>query len=227
MKKYEFVSKSEYRPVRVELEEILKKVQNIVRDEFTFQFKLVGSGKRHLITREINGNKGFDFDYNLILNYSKLNNSFINDPKTVKSILMNAFKQAIKGTNYSNPEDSTTSITIKVKDIENSKIIHSCDFAIIYYPNKGQDDCYKYIRFNKPTNYTWETREISKNINVKLEWLKNNVSNYWNLIKEKYLKLKNNNTDTNKHSFQLYYETINNLYDEYHKNNNWFDLFKI
>ena len=61
MSKYEFVPKSEYLPVRIGLEKILKEVQNIIRDEFTFQFRLVGSGNKHLITREINGNKGFDF----------------------------------------------------------------------------------------------------------------------------------------------------------------------
>ena len=64
MPKYEYVSKNEYQPVREELEEIIKKVQNLVRDDFTFQFKLVGSGGKHLITREVGGNKGFDFDYN-------------------------------------------------------------------------------------------------------------------------------------------------------------------
>ena len=33
--------------------------------------------------------------------------------------------------------------------------------------------------------------------------------------KEEYLKLKNNNKDPNKHSFQLFYETINNVYNHY------------
>lgn len=216
MSKYEFVPKREYLPVRIELEKILKEVQNIIRDEFTFQFRLVGSGNKHLITREINGNKGFDFDYNLILNHPKSSVGYYWLPKYAKETLMKAFRKVVKGTNYSDPEDSTTSITIKVKDYKNSKIFHSCDFAIIYYPNDEQYDYYKYIRFNKPTNYTWEIRTISKNIDDKLEWLKHNVPNYWTLIKEHYLHLKNTNKDKNKHSFQLYYETINNLYNGYH-----------
>lgn len=215
MSKYEFVNRSEYLPVRNELEQIIKNVQNIIRKEFTFQFKLVGSGNKHLITREVNGNKGFDFDYNLILNHPKSSDGYYLKPKYAKETLIKAFRQVVKGTKYSDPEDSTTSITIKVKDVKNSKIIHSCDFAIIYYPDDEQYDYYKYIRFNKPTNYTWEIRNISKNIDVKLDWLKHNVPNYWNLIKEKYLYLKNTNKDKNKHSFQLYYETINNLYNEY------------
>ena len=63
MSKYEFVTKKEYSPIRIELEAIIKNVQIILRKEFTFQFKLVGSGNRHLITREKDGNKCFDFDY--------------------------------------------------------------------------------------------------------------------------------------------------------------------
>ena len=56
MNKYEFVPKSEYTPVRNELEKIIKEVQRLLHDDFTFQFKLVGSGNKHLITRKINGN---------------------------------------------------------------------------------------------------------------------------------------------------------------------------
>lgn len=220
MNKYEFVPKSEYMPVRIELEKIIKKVQRLLHDEFTFQFKLVGSGGKHLITRKINGNKGFDFDYNIILNHRKSNEGYYWKPKYAKETLINAFREVVKDTEYSDPENSTTSITIKVKDRKNSKIIHSCDFAVIYYPNDAEDNHYKYIRFNKPTHYTWEIRNISKNIDDKLYWLKENVKNYWNILKEHYLNLKNINQDENKHSFQLYYETINNIYNKFHNNRN-------
>lgn len=220
MNKYEFVPKSEYSPVRNELEKIIKEVQRFLHNDFTFQFKLVGSGGKHLITRKINGNKGFDFDYNIILNHPKSNEGYYWKPKYAKETLINAFRKVVKDTAYSDPENSTTSITIKVKDRKNSKIIHSCDFAVIYYPNDEDYNYYKYIRFNKPTNYTWEIRNISKNIDYKLDWLKENVDNYWNILKEHYLNLKNINQDENKHSFQLYYETINNLYNEFYNKRN-------
>ena len=65
---YEYVPKTEYQPVRNELEQIIHRVQNLLRERgMTFQYHLIGSGNRHLITREKDGNKGFDFDYNLIL----------------------------------------------------------------------------------------------------------------------------------------------------------------
>ena len=47
---YEFVPKAEYEPVRIELEAIIRKVQNILRDEiFTFQYQLVVVGKSTLL----------------------------------------------------------------------------------------------------------------------------------------------------------------------------------
>lgn len=100
--KYEFVKKSEYEPVRNEIESIIKKVQNLVREDFTFQFKLVGSGNKHLITRVVNGNRGFDFDYNLILNCEK---GYYWKPKFAKEKLLIAFDEAVKGTKYDHPEN--------------------------------------------------------------------------------------------------------------------------
>lgn len=64
---FEYVPKSEYKPLRDYVENTIKKVQTEFREKniLTFQFYRIRSvGKRHLITRAINGNKGFDFDYN-------------------------------------------------------------------------------------------------------------------------------------------------------------------
>ena len=71
---YEYVSKAEYKPYKEEIESIIKKVQKIMKTEYdtTFQFKLIGSAKRHLVTKIKDGNRGYDFDYNLILQKSDL-----------------------------------------------------------------------------------------------------------------------------------------------------------
>lgn len=216
MPKYEYVSKNEYKPVREELEAIIKKVQNLVRDDFTFQFKLVGSGGKHLITREVGGNKGFDFDYNLILNCDEGKRW---KPDFAKKTLMKAFNEAVKGTRYDYPEDSTTAITIKVKDTKHSKIIHSCDFAIIHYPDleEDEDSYFMYVKHEKQRDkYTWEIRDCSKNYDAKIEWLKDNVNGYWDEIKDEYLKIKEANNNPNKHSFQLYFEAVSNVFNYYY-----------
>lgn len=71
---YEYVSKAEYKPYKEEIESIIKKVQKIMKTEYdtTFQFKLIGSANRHLVTKIKDGNRGYDFDYNLILQKSDL-----------------------------------------------------------------------------------------------------------------------------------------------------------
>ncbi len=213
MSKYEYVNKNEYRPVREELEDIIKKAQIILKKNdtgITFQYELIGSGSKHLITRVKGGNKGFDFDYNLILNCEE---GHYWKPKYARQEVTKAIDEAIKGTKYDHPQNSAVAITIKVKDTKQSKIIHSCDFAVVYYPNENSDE-HKYVHLNTSTNqYTWEIRKYTKNYRDKLDWLKESVDGYWDEIKEEYLKLKNNNKDPNKRSFQLFYETINNVFN--------------
>ena len=212
MSKYEYVSKSEYRPVRDELEGIIKKAQKILKknSKITFRFELIGSGSKHLITKVKGGNKGFDFDYNLILNCEE---GYYWKPNFARQEVTRAIDEAIKGTKYDHPQNSSVAITIKVKDTKHSKIIHSCDFAVVYYPDENSDE-HKYVRLNTSNNqYTWEIRKYTKDYHAKLNWLKENVNGYWDEIKEEYLKLKDNNKDPNKRSFQLFYEAINNVYN--------------
>ena len=63
----------------------------------TFQFHLIGSGKRHLVTRIKGGNNGYDFDYNLIL--SPPGNGYRYDAKIIKQNFMTALKQLCKEQN--------------------------------------------------------------------------------------------------------------------------------
>ncbi len=146
---YEYVKKSEYAPVRKELEEIIKRVQNEMRKTYglTFQFQLIGSGKRHLVTRIRGGNSGYDFDYNLII--QRWGDMYNSKDMVVKQGFMDAFKEAVKGTPYSSPKDSTSAITIKVIDRKQKKILRSCDFAIIYYKDYSVNNGYYYLRNDK------------------------------------------------------------------------------
>ena len=87
--------------------------------------------------RDTSSNKGYDFDYNLILpNKPQLKAAKVNEYFRL------AFNYAVKGTAYKCPEDSTTVLTIKVVSKKQSKIARSCDFAIIYYPYEDADDGY-------------------------------------------------------------------------------------
>ncbi len=222
MHEYEYVTRAEYQPVRERLEKIIRQVQVVMRKKYktTFQFRLIGSGKRHLITRIKGGNTGYDFDYNLILQAPETGYRYLAD--VVKEQFMSAFREALKGTEYSNPKDSTSAITIKVVDKEHSRIVHSCDFAIIYYDEDKIENGYCYLKCQKDRrtgekNYVFELRSTSRDIDSVLDYVLE-YKNGWNYIREEYLTLKNNNRDPDKHSFSLYLEAVHNvanwLYDE-------------
>lgn len=215
MHEYEYVARAEYQPVRERLEQIIHKVQTVMREKYdtTFQYRLIGSGKKHLITRIKGGNAGFDFDYNLVLQAPE--SGYVYRADVVKQQFMTAFREALKGTEYRDPQDSTSAITIKVVDKRNSRIVHSCDFAIIYYDEDLIENGYFYLKCQKnrnigTSNYVFEMRSTSKDIDSVLADVLE-YKNGWNYIREEYLTLKNNNRDPNKHSFSLYLEAIHNV----------------
>lgn len=211
---YEYVKRNEYQSIRLELERIIQKTHQYMRKEYnlTFQHKLIGSGSKHLVTRIKGGNKGFDFDYNFIIPHP--GEGYYWKADVIKSQFTEALKFALKGTKYSNPNDSTSAITIKVVDRNNSRILHSCDFAIIYYSEDDDFNGYYYLKnWKKHGRYSFEQRFASSNVNEKLDYILS-FQNGWNIIREEYLKLKNANKDINKKSFVLYLETINNVYNQ-------------
>ena len=210
---YEYVKKSEYTPIRKELEEIIKRTQIVMKKNYglAFQFRLIGSGRKHLITRIQDGNKGFDFDYNLIIPHP--GNGYFYKADIIKQNFINSLKTALKGTQYSFPKDSTSTITIKVVDKKNKKICYRCDFAIIYYGYYDETDGYYYLRNNKKQgSYTFAFRTLNSNIEKKV----NEILEYdgWNYIREEYLLLKNINKKNVKHSYSLYIEAVNNVYNQ-------------
>ncbi len=210
---YEYVEKSEYAPVRKELEQIINRVQVHMRKNYglTFQFRLIGSGQRHLVTRIKGGNRGYDFDYNLILTPPDDGYHYI--AKVIKDKFMTALKAALQGTEYSFPQDSTSSITIKVVDKGKKKIEHSCDFAIIYYGSNDGYEGYYYLRNNKSQqSYQFVFRTPNPDIDEKVQEIIRDKG--WPYIREEYLLLKDINEGNGKPSFSLYAEAVNNVYNQ-------------
>ena len=76
-----------------------------------------------------------------------------NHPKEIRNILRNAFDKFNRPFQYDYTEDSTRVLTIKVKDRQNSKILHSADFAIVNdYYDKHDNKNQEYIHYNKKQN---------------------------------------------------------------------------
>ena len=209
---YEYVTRAEYSPVQKDVEAIIRKAQRIMKEKYDFHFsyELIGSGKKHLITRKKNSNTGYDFDYNLIID--PLENGYRYVAKKVNELFRLAFNEACKDSRFECPEDSTSVLTLKCVDRKNKRIKYSFDIAIIYYASDDLDDGYYYLKNWKNGGYSFVFRKLSKNVDWKLDEILN-YDNGWNMIREEYLKLKNANNDNNKKSYVLYLEAINNVYN--------------
>lgn len=207
MHHFEYVSKKQAASYKAELIEIIHRVQDEVRDDFTFQFTFIGSSSRNMITFDPTTNIGFDFDVNIEVNDDDKNYK----PDEIRMILRNALTRISRQYGYDRCEDSTRVITIKTIDHWHSRISHSCDFAIVYEGKDGQ----QYIRFNKATgSYTWEfQKQPNRELEKRADFLKKN--DHWAEVRYVYLDKKNNNDNPDKHSRSLYAETINECYSYY------------
>ena len=218
MHDFEYVPKEEWKPIRDELFEIIHKLQREVSADFTFQYHFVGSSKRKMITRDRNSNIGFDFDVNIEVNTPNEDYS----AKEIRNILhkglnkiTNPYGYPIFGYDYT--EDSTRVLTIRVKDKINSRILHSCDFCIIYECGNGRQ---QFIRYNKKQkSYSWEYQPKGyMKLPSKIEWIKKH--RLWQQVRDTYIYKKNINTDDNKKSRSIFAETIHQICQQngYYKN---------
>ena len=204
MHDFRYVTKNEAKPIKEELYQILYEVQDLVRDHFTFKFTPVGSSSRNMITYDAKSNIGFDFDINIEVNDDDENF----EPKEIRTILRNAIDRVAPRYGYKHCEDSTRVLTIKKVNTSSSRIIHSCDFAIVYNCSGGRQ---QYIRFNKEKNYySWEYQgDGFVVLDKKIDWLKKNK--LWGELQDYYIVKKNKNDNPDKHSRSIFAESVNEM----------------
>lgn len=201
---FQYVSKKEIAPVKKQVIELIGLVQDDVREQFTFQYEFIGSVQRNMVTYDVKSNIGFDFDINIMVNDDNEDYS----AKEIKQILMRAFNKYARKYRYDFCEDSTRVFTVKVKDRKNSRILHSCDFAIVNNYGDGQQE---YIRFNKKSNmYNWvEQSDGFYLLPKKIEFCKEN--SLWTEVRDTYIEKKNRNTDKHKKSRSIFADTIHQV----------------
>ncbi len=207
MHDFVYVTKASAQSVKNELIQIIHEVQDLIEEYFTFQFKPVGSSSRNMITYDRKSNIGYDFDFDLEINDDDENYT----PEEIRHIIKNAIDQVAPRFGYKYCEDSTRVLTIKKVNIFTSRILHSCDFAIVYNCEDGRQ---QYIRFNKDhNNYTWEYQGKGfKRLENKITWLMAN--GYWGELQDYYIYKKNCNNNPNKHSRSIFAESINEMYQK-------------
>lgn len=201
---FQYVSKKEAAKVKNVLIEMIHEVQDIVRDNFTFDFWFVGSSKNNMITYDLKSNIGFDFDVNIQVNDD--DKEYF--PDEIKHILRLAFDKVVRKYGYSYCEDSTRVLTIKFIDYRCSIILHSCDFAIVYNCEDGKQ---RYIRYNKKQQfYSWEFQQNPYQLlSERIELLKKNK--LWNELRDYYIEKKNRNVNPDKRSRAILAESVNEV----------------
>ena len=205
---YNFVYISKHDPkvkaAYKEINQMLSELHKIVKKKFTFRTEVIGSYKRNMITYDIKSNIGFDFDFNIIVNPNAYNHS----AKEIKEvILLEAFKTLAQKYHFDKVENSTRVITLKKIDKKKSKILYSCDFAIV---NK------------QANNYQWcKQSEGFFNYEEKCNWLIDDEDDQSlrNTLRDElrslYLEKKNKNTNPNLHSRQLLAQTVHEMCQYY------------
>ncbi|MBR7152725.1 MAG: hypothetical protein IKD00_03150 [Candidatus Methanomethylophilaceae archaeon] len=211
VKKYEFVSEKELKPAWDVCSSCLDVAKGITkRKGYPFECYPIGSFERKLVTREIGGNKGFDIDVDLVID--EPSNGGKGMGKEIFDIFFDAVRKSFKETEFSDPEDSTSVMTLKCKDPKNSRIIYSIDLAIMFYDDCG---CAHVLHHYKDNGGYGFQKRFSDGVLDKEEWVEENIDH--DVIADEYLRLKNRNRDPSKHSRSIYFETINNLYNECHE----------
>ena len=200
---YRYAKQSEVKELETWCMEILHAVQNEVRDYFTFDIRLIGSGDKRLVTQ--NSDESFDLDYNIILQKDK--KGLLDNPKQIKEIFVARFNKVLKCriSNYSHVSDSTSVITSKI--IMDNRLRFSFDVAIIVEGDNGY--FYRLINDKNSGRYIWNQVKHSANYFERFKYVKENGA--WLQFKQRYLDLKNmhlSRQDAVK-SFSIFLETLN------------------
>jgi len=203
---YDYVyDKKELKELKTACETIIKNVRKSwLKDYFTFQFNLIGSGSNNLIM--VNGANGeFDLDYNFILQKDK--QGMANNPKKIKELFIEAFNEANPDLGFKPAENSTSVITSKL--VYGGKLYFSFDVAIMCEGNNGN---YLKIVCNKRTGqYYWNEVPNSRNYQSKIKAIK--AAGEWNQLRERYRELKNHHLSMNDgvSSFSILVQALNEM----------------
>lgn len=203
---YRYAKQSDVKELNQWCLDILHEVQEELKEYFTFDIRLIGSGDKRLVTQ--NADNCFDLDYNLILQRDK--QGLLDNPKRIKDLFVARFNDVLKRTvdGYFHACDSSSVITIKI--IRNNRLEFSFDVAIIVEGDDGY--FYRLVNDKNSKRYIWNRVKNSNDYFERFQLVKKNGE--WQQFKERYLELKNmhlSRQDDIK-SFSIFLETLNEFY---------------
>lgn len=202
-----YVPKNDVIPLKELFDEMLSSVRkDVKREGITFTCNLVGSAKRNLVV--CHPTKGIDCDYQLILQSNK---NGLNESE-IKRLFRSSFDRH-RPTGFSPCEDSTSALTMRKKDAKHSKILYSFDIVILQDMNGVPE----IIRRNSEGEYVWNQLRSMADFQQRFSMISN--SDMWDELRRRYYnkKVKQMNSETDKKSFQLLNETVNEVISLFYK----------
>ena len=191
-------------------------VQSINNDSvMTVEAHLVGSGARNLITQ--NAKEPIDLDYNLCV-LEVFGISF-NDGRAIKEHIKKHFNAVLKSNKWSDCQDSTSALSTELREFtKGNKTEFSIDLAIVRERNYGWERLiHRKTGFVCYDQWYWNEAPNSRGLADKVGTIKE--ENLWLEVRDLYLDKKNmylSRGDKENHpSFNVYIETINEIYYKY------------
>lgn len=213
---FSYVSKSQYKPhlkIANDLLQFLHKELKIYfrekyKTKFTFEHKIIGSGSKKLIMKKIDGNQGFDFDYNVVINnFDKLP---VKAQDYIRSIFISAIQDILRDDPYEiGINNSTSVITVKFYNANKTETIFGIDIAIMKKDNDENLFIWKFN--NNKQNLIWNQRQSLQELDRKVKLLRK--LQLWGAVRDRYEALKNQNAY--KISFALFIQTISYIYNKH------------
>lgn len=169
----------------------------------TFDCRLVGSAKRHLVIHH--HNKGFDLDFQIILHKNK---KALSEEK-IKGLFMNLLNHLVVEEGFEYCKDSTSAITIKMIDTEKSKIITGYDVVLLKRKTVDGVENTEILRHYKDTKpEVWTFERLPDMTNAGEQFRKIQGPEMWQDLRQRYYNKKIKDT-SGKKSFQLLHEAVN------------------
>ena len=194
---------------------IINQLVQLINNDSLMEVKahLVGSGAKNLITQ--NSNEPIDLDYNLMIIDSEIN---INNCREIKEYIRKQFNVILNKSGWNDCMDSTSVLTTEKRHFtKGNHTEFSIDLAIVFNDRNG---CHRLIHEKTGVTvwdrYYWNSVPDSRNLFDKVAAIKD--EHLWDEVIDEYLEKKNmylRRQDYNHPSFNVYVETVNQVFNEY------------
>ena len=160
-----------------------------------------------------NENEPVDLDYNLVIVKTP-----IKDGKELKNAIMKSFNKVLRRNGYDDCQDSTSAISTSYYSFKKgNQTEFKFDIGIVKEDEEGNWQRLIHYKTGSVQSDTWIWNKTPETRNIKAKEAFIKSKRKWSLLKERYLKYKNDNLRFNNnglYSFTCYEKAVNDVYNQ-------------